>query len=70
MGTTSEREKPLVCIHIRDETRHRISDKHESLPITLPWVDPQDSLHNLLCMFHRLASDPRQLDVMCKCKCK
>ena len=32
----------LVCFHIRDEIRHGISGRPESLRIAVPRVDPQN----------------------------
>ena len=56
----------LVCFHIRDEIRHRISDAPQSIPTALPGVDPQNRLQNLRsCMFHLLRSLPRHLDAVC-----
>lgn len=59
---------PLFSIQIRDEMRHGINCECESLQMAppVPPVDPKSPPKRpLLCIFSRLMSDPRQLDVTC-----
>ena len=55
----------LLCIHIRDEIRHRISDRSESLPIAVPRVESQSYHENgISYACSRLRSDQGTLIVI------
>ena len=54
----------LLSIHIRDESRHGISDSCESLPMAVPWVDPQSRIQNGLSCAHSTDSGQIQGSLM------